>query len=174
MQEQKRVLRFGTSSKKRTEDTEREYLLIFDQFEEFFTYPINQQIAFRKQIAELLHLKIPKPLRETWRSLSPELRAHLSKGLRITVLFAIREDKLSFMNSLRIELPTIFQHRYELKGLSRSQARKAIVNPAALPQGNIYASPAFQYEEEALEIIIEKLGESYQQQHFENPTGTAH
>ena len=42
----------------------RGYLLIFDQFEELFTYPEAQIAAFGKQLAELLYTTIPERFRK--------------------------------------------------------------------------------------------------------------
>lgn len=131
-------------------------LLIFDQFEEFFTYPAAQQAQFRQELAELLYTEIPQSLRSNWRDLDRELRQFLSQPLQIKVLFAIRQDKLSLLNGLRDQLPTILQKRYELQGLTQTQARQAIVEPARLQEG-AYASQAFAYDEAALQTLIEEL-----------------
>ena len=40
-------------------DEQTTFVLIFDQFEEFFTYPEEQQQDFKRQIAELLYADIP-------------------------------------------------------------------------------------------------------------------
>lgn len=131
-------------------------VLIFDQFEEFFTYPAAQQAQFRQELAELLYTEIPQSLREDWRNQDRELRRFLSQPLQIKVLFAIRQDKLSLLNGLRDQLPTILQKRYELQGLTQTQARQAIEEPAKLQEGT-YASTAFAYEATALQTLIEEL-----------------
>ncbi len=143
--------------KRRTLNEATQYFLIFDQFEEFFTYPIAQQIAFREQLAELLFTEIPRFIRDQWKTLDKSQKRSLSEPLEVKVLFAIREDKLSLVNSLRLELPAILHKRYELQGLSRLQAEEAIIKPAQIPQGGTYISPAFEYEEESLRIILSEL-----------------
>ena len=45
-------------------DKNDNYLLIFDQFEEFFTYPLVQQEAFKIQLAELLYTDMPQSIRD--------------------------------------------------------------------------------------------------------------
>lgn len=136
--------------------SDTQVLLIFDQFEEFFTYPAAQQAQFRQELAELLYTEIPQSLRSNWRTLDRELRQFLSQPLQVRVLFAIRQDKLSLLNGLRDQLPAILQKRYELQGLTQEQARQAIVEPARLQAGD-YASHAFDYEEVALQTLIGEL-----------------
>ncbi|MBK8194560.1 MAG: ATP-binding protein [Lewinellaceae bacterium] len=108
------------------------YLLVFDQFEEFFSYPPEQQRAFRDQLADLLNGEPPEELREAARTLDREQRRLLTAPMDIRVLFAIRSDRMHEMDRLKDRLPAILHKRYELKALSRDQAREAIVQPALL------------------------------------------
>lgn len=145
------------------------YVLIFDQFEEFFTYPKEQQLLLREQLAELLFTEIPQELRKVWDDLSEAEQEFLSTELNLRVVFAIREDRLSWLNSLKEELPGILDKRYELKGLSDEQAREAILHPAALPQDLGFQCHPFSYRSEALTILLQELkksnaGENYTQQ----------
>ena len=145
------------------------YVLIFDQFEEFFTYPKEQQLLLREQLAELLFTEIPQELRMAWDDLSDAEQEFLSTELNLRVVFAVREDRLSWLNSLKEELPGILDKRYELKGLSDEQAREAILQPAALPQDLGFQCHPFSYRPEALNILLKELkksnaGENYTQQ----------
>lgn len=145
------------------------YVLIFDQFEEFFTYPKEQQLVLREQLAELLFTEIPQELRKVWDDLSEAEQEFLSTELNLRVVFAIREDRLSWLNSLKEELPGILDKRYELKGLSDEQAREAILHPAALSQDLGFQCHPFSYRPEALNILLQELkksntGENYTQQ----------
>ena len=145
------------------------YVLIFDQFEEFFTYPKEQQLLLREQLAELLFTEIPQELRKVWDDLSEAEQEFLSSELNLRVVFAIREDRLSWLNSLKEELPGILDKRYELKGLSDEQAREAILQPAALPQDLGFQCHPFSYRPETLNILLQELkksntGENYTQQ----------
>lgn len=133
------------------------YVLIFDQFEEFFTHPHEQQAQFREQLAELLYTEIPQEIRDRWDSLSQEEKDRLSEPLDVRVVFAIREDRLSWLDSMKDDLPAILHKRYELKGLSDEQAREVIVKPAALPEALGFVSPSFGYSEEALQILLREL-----------------
>ena len=150
------------------------YLLVFDQFEEFFSYPTEQQRAFRDQLADLLNGEPPEELREAARTLDREQRRLLTAPMDIRVLFAIRSDRMHEMDRLKDRLPAILHKRYELKALSREQAREAITGPAALTdprpdlrEGRItmtplkdqwaFASPPFEYREDALDKILAGL-----------------
>lgn len=150
------------------------YLLVFDQFEEFFSYPPEQQRAFRDQLADLLSGELPEDLREAARALDREQRRLLTAPMDIRVLFAIRSDRLHELDRLKDRLPAILHKRYELKALSREQAREAIIGPAALTdprpdlrEGRItmtplkdewaFASPPFEYREDALTNILNGL-----------------
>lgn len=149
------------------------YLIIFDQFEEFFTYPSTQQDAFKTQLAELLYVKLPQSLRETAVRLPRKQRELLSQPLEAKVLFAIRSDRISQLDSLRDKLPDILHKRFELKGLSEEQAQEAIEKPAAFAlianttssnsDTNIdpdFDCPPFTYSPESLRLILDKLSES--------------
>lgn len=149
------------------------FLLIFDQFEEFFTYPSTQQDAFKTELAELLYVKLPQSFRENAVRLPREQRELLSQPLEVKALFAIRSDRISQLDSLKDKLPDILHKRFELKGLSREQAQEAIEKPASLTliaktnssnsDTNIdpdFDCPPFTYSLESLSLILDKLNES--------------
>ncbi|MFM7402211.1 MAG: hypothetical protein ACKO4W_15050, partial [Bacteroidota bacterium] len=146
------------------------YLLVFDQFEEFFSYPLSQQRIFRDQLADLLSGEMPDDLREASRALEPTDRKMLAQPVSIRVLFAIRSDRMHELDRLKDRLPSILHKRYELKALSEEQARDAIVRPAGLlahdarhtpdDTDRTFASPSFEYRDDALKTILEKLTES--------------
>jgi hypothetical protein len=138
---------------RRKQSTEkRQYLLIFDQFEEFQTYPANQAAAFKQQLAELLFVRIPQTVRDASDELPDDQQAVLARPLEVKALFAIREDRLSVLDSLADKLPAILYKRYHLQGLDDDQATEAIVRPAALPDDR-YESPPFRYEPAAVRAI---------------------
>ena len=119
--------------KRRQTDDKRRFILIFDQFEEFFTYPLAQQVAFKSQLAELLYQDTPQIVREAAPTLPKDQRRLLANPLEIKVLFAIRADRMSLLDSMKDKLPAILQKRYELKGLTEEQAKEAIQKPALAP-----------------------------------------
>jgi len=141
------------------------FLFVFDQFEEFFSYPLDQQQDFRSQLADVLYDDMPDEAREVARSLERDQRRMLVSAIEAHSLFAIRSDRLSELDRLRDHLPAILHKRYELKALSREQARDAIVLPARLPQppagANLhFGSPPFEYGTDALEKILNDLSAS--------------
>lgn len=139
-------------------------LLIFDQFEELFTYPPEAVLAFRKQLAEALFTPLPSrywdilelygqeesPLSESEQSL-------LQKPLELRVVMAIRHDKMHILNQLTDYLPNILKNLYNLMPLSLLQARLAIIAPAAF-YGDFYSQP-FRYDEKAISSIVDFLSE---------------
>ena len=83
------------------------------------------------------------------------------------VLFAIRADRMSLLDSMSDKLPAILQKRYELKGLTEEQAKEAIEKPAThsdrVTQSHPitqFASPSFTYSSEALQVMTQKLSET--------------
>ena len=151
--------------KRRQTGDKHRFLLIFDQFEEFFTYPLAQQTAFKTQLAELLYQDTPQNVREAAPTLSKDQRRLLAQTLEVKVLFAIRADRMSLLDSMKDKLPAILQKRYELKGLSEEQAKEAIEKPAKiiLPPsggGGAFVTPPFDYTAAALNTIIEELSDN--------------
>jgi formylglycine-generating enzyme required for sulfatase activity len=157
------------------------YLLVFDQFEEFFSYPPEQQRAFREQLAELLNDEMPENLREAARELPREQRRLLALAPDLRLLLALRSDRLHELDRMKDYLPTLLHKRYELRALSQEQARQAIVGPAILPITNTpvtnppitttpittphFSSPPFEYTEAALRRILADLTRSNTLQH---------
>ncbi|MBC7774222.1 MAG: hypothetical protein H7246_02190 [Phycisphaerae bacterium] len=153
------------------------YLLVFDQFEEFFSYPTEQQRAFREQLAELLNDELPEDLREAARELPREQRRLLATASDIRLLVALRSDRLHELDQMKDYLPTLLHKRYELRALSREQAREAVLGPAGLPDVALaeagsqnpqitqstplqFISPPFSYSETALQQILTDLSRS--------------
>ena len=133
-----------------------QFVLIFDQFEEFFSYPLAQQATFRRQLAELLYSDIPQSVRAKLDTLTDEQRRFVVKPMNIKAVFAIRSDRMSMLDVLKDVLPAILHKRYELRPLSPSQAREAIVEPANIENAS-FSSPRFEYTEGALSAIIRAL-----------------
>jgi hypothetical protein len=144
----------------------RGYLLIFDQFEELFTYPEAQIAAFGKQLAELLYTTIPERFRkvvesEIWEKgnqsfLSEQDQKDLHKPLKIKILMAIRSDRMSLMNRLKDHLPHVLKNCYELLPLSVEQAEDAILIPAFLKDSK-FESPPFDYDYPSIAKVLDFL-----------------
>lgn len=134
----------------------QKFLFIFDQFEEFFSYPLQEQNLFKSILEELFYTKVPKVIKEQSGSLDREIRKFISDPLDIKCLFAIRSDKMSLMDTMKDYLPGILRHRYQLKGLSGEQAKLAIKEPAQLTNTN-FESSKFTYSDDALQKILNNL-----------------
>ncbi|MBC7776219.1 MAG: hypothetical protein H7246_12355 [Phycisphaerae bacterium] len=131
------------------------FVLIFDQFEEFFSYPHAQQQDFKRQLAELLYADVPTYLKQNEDRHTPEELAFLYEKMDVKVILSIRADRLSDLDRLKDKLPAILHKRYELRALSREQAREALEKPALL--SGDFRSPAFNWQPETTERILQEL-----------------
>lgn len=138
-------------------------LLVFDQFEELFTYPEGSVQQLGRQLAEILQMAVPQRVRkmaELFLRAQPELltdveEATLESRLDIRIVFAIRSDRLSLLDRLSAHVPQILAQRYELQSLSSAEAREAIDHPAR-KDGN-FATPPFEYAPAALDTMLAYL-----------------
>ena len=141
----------------------RSYVVIFDQFEELFTWPKQYINAFKRQLSELLYVDIPQRFRAMLEAqtypLNREEQESIYQSLDIRIVLVIRSDRLSLMDQLSDIIPEILHHRYELKALSPLQAEDAILNPA-FSQDEGFLSPPFDYADEALDDILDHLTRS--------------
>lgn len=124
-------------------------VLILDQFEELFTKlrAQEQEEAFETEFADLVRGRVPEELRKRLEQRVESLQednTERQEAIRILyggsvpdvkVLIALREDYLSELETLRQQIPTIFQTTFRLEPLSRDQARQAIEGPAT--QGDL-------------------------------------
>lgn len=145
---------------------QRKYLLIFDQFEELFTYPSEAIAEFRDQLAEAVYAKIPQRYRNV---LEEQIEAgtcqlqdaefdQLQEPVLIRILLSVRSDRLHLMDRLSDSLPDILGHCYELHNLGSGQAVAAIVEPARR-NGDFISSP-FTYSSSAVAHILDFLDDS--------------
>ncbi len=134
------------------------FVLLFDQFEEFFTYPIEQQNEFKKQLAELLYADLPATIWQVKANWTEEQEDFLSQPMDVRAVLAIRADRMSYLDGLKDKLPAILQKRYELKGLSDAQAQEAIQEPAQ--KTGDFASTPFTFSPKALRVMTQKLSET--------------
>ena len=139
-------------------------ILFFDQFEELFTYPNKTINQFCRQLAELLNNQIPQRYRNALEQqfkeknvqLTDQELDHLHEPFEVKIVFAIRSDRLSLLNQLKKYLPNVLRNCYELTPLNRNQAEEAIFNPA-YKKGKEYISGPFDYEDAAIERILDYL-----------------
>ena len=133
------------------------FVLLFDQFEEFFTYPPEQQQDFKDQLAELLYTDYPHFLEQNEALLQADQIAALAEPLDLRALFGIRADRMHELNRLTDRLDKILHNLYELHALPRAEAEKAIVLPAALPQSEGFVGAPFAFDQSALDRVLDFL-----------------
>jgi WD40 repeat protein len=140
-------------------------LLIFDQFEELFTYPEEVVEEFARQLSEALYSTLPQRFRDKRKEgfennkafLSAEELAQLDQLLNLRLVMVIRSDRMSLMKKLKAYFPTILAADFELQPLTREQAEDAILSPAYQKVG--FATPLFDYEDDAIEYLLDFLSE---------------
>jgi len=149
-------------------------IFILDQFEELFTYPEARVEEFARQLGELYHQVMPESVRRGLdrkkiieADLSPQERlmpkpkvaqllARIEEPLDVKILISMRSDKLFFLERLDAYIPEMKLNSYELRSFDAQQAKKAIVQPAAL-SGEQFISPTFTVREEVLDHIVQFL-----------------
>jgi tetratricopeptide (TPR) repeat protein len=130
-------------------------VLIFDQFEEFFTlHSPERRKPFITQLADLLRGRVPKELQESAPSESGVSYSETRPGVKIMI--AIREDFLGQLEEMSRELSDILQNRFRLIALTREQAKKAIVEPARLEDRRL-TTKSFQYAPDTVEMMLDFL-----------------
>ncbi|MBK8429295.1 MAG: hypothetical protein IPL27_26575 [Lewinellaceae bacterium] len=132
------------------------FVVVFDQFEEFFSYPAAEQDRFKRELAELLYSDIPQHLRKRLPELTPAAKRQLAQPMQVKAVFAVRADRISLLDSMTDVLPAILHKRYELRSLTPAQARDAMVKPAGLPAPD-FVTPPFEFTEAALHKILTEL-----------------
>lgn len=141
-------------------NNKKNIILLFDQFEELFTYPKEAINAFGKQLVEALSVTLPQ---RYWNRLEAmddsELDDNqlqiLQQAPQLKIVLAIRSDKMSLLDNLSDHLPSILKICYELKPLNIQQAKEAILLPAKA--AGVFASDPFDYETSALDNILDFL-----------------
>lgn len=132
------------------------FVVVFDQFEEFFSYPMPEQEQFKREMSELLYSDLPQYLRKGFQDLAPVAKRRIAQPMSIKAVFAIRADRISLLDSMTDLLPAILHKRYELRSLTPAQAREAIVKPAGLT-APVFATLPFEFTDPALEKILRDL-----------------
>lgn len=136
-------------------------LLLFDQFEELFSYPENQVAAFQQELAELRNTGIPLRFRRRLEAAdAPDLSEAeedlLESPLEARLLFAIRSDRMHLLNRLSDYLPNVLRHSYELGPLAVEDARDAITLPAQAT-GAGFATAPFVFSAPAVSRLLSFL-----------------
>lgn len=142
---------------------DKKLLLAFDQFEELFTYPEEEITALKEELHALFYLDFPPALGKALAALrktQPELVTRESlKALKSPVpakaVYAIRTDKLAYLDRLADKLTDIRTVFHEQLPLDEAGAREAITRPAA--QEGEFEIQTFNFSKEALDNILDFL-----------------
>lgn len=141
-------------------------VVVFDQFEEIFSYPEAEVQEFIRQFADLLDNKMPAPFREMFYKNLPAIKStpegaeqinFIHQSLPLKIVLGIRSDRLSLLERIAPYYSNILKNRYELNPLNRAQAQEAILRPASEP--GLFATPSFRYSGDTLEAILNFLTE---------------
>jgi len=140
------------------------YILVFDQFEELFTYPNAQINEFKEQLFQILQTEIPNNILDLIsKKFTPDEKKEfytLIENPRIKIVYAIRSDRIDYLNRLTDKIANIQRYFYELKPLNIENAKKAITGPALVDDDKDdikFESPRFNFNEPSIEKIISKL-----------------
>ncbi len=147
-----------------------QFYIVLDQFEELFTYPEEEINSFSEKlglllsnnISETFRLALRKAMSEKTIDITDEQLNLIYEPVKVSVILAIRSDRLSLLDQLTRHIPHILQNLYELKPLTVKQAKDAIQKPAGLI-GN-FESPEFSLTPQSIDTIIDDLtngGESF-------------
>lgn len=142
-------------------------LLIFDQFEELFSYPDESIRQFKAELEEAIYTVIPdryahvleKQMSENKLTLDSDQIQLLQTPPEVKILISIRSDRKYLLDKLADSLPNLQKVGYELNPLEIADARSAITSPAKIKDANL-ASPTFGYDETALQVMLDFLTKS--------------
>lgn len=141
-----------------------EFIFFFDQFEELFTYPAEQILEFKQQLADVLYTTVPDFYRSQEdlldaESVSEEYRLNFYQKPEIKIVFAIRADRLALIEDLKDYHPAILKNCYELRGLDREGALAAVTMPATLPDipTGTFKTPTFEVSPALAEQLVNEL-----------------
>jgi WD40 repeat protein len=112
-------------------------VLIFDQFEDFFTQGEDKGGAcaaaardFLTALADLVENRPPAAVRELMKTDRTVVRAYDFTSRPVKVVLALREDFLSRLERWRRVMPSLVENRVELRLLSGPQALRAVIGSA--------------------------------------------
>lgn len=145
--------------KQQQQGSSNNVLLVFDQFEDLFSYPKEEIQEFQKQLLEVFNAHVPSEVNQ-WVSQQDSKpkssrEEEALKPINIKVLLSVRYDSMHLMEKLIEHWPTLFDCSYELTPLNRRDAGEAILCPASY-QGECL-SPNFGYSPAAIDTILDFL-----------------
>ncbi|MEO1259821.1 MAG: SUMF1/EgtB/PvdO family nonheme iron enzyme [Bacteroidota bacterium] len=147
-----------------TQKNSKGLVLIFDQFEELFSYPKADILRFEKLLSEALYTTVPErywealeDIGEKGVALEPHQIELFQRKPLVKVLFVIRFDKLHLLTKqFKDYITDVLSNPYELGDLSLEAAKAAIIEPAQKVDERFACEP-FKYSEQALDQILSFL-----------------
>ena len=140
------------------------YILIFDQFEELFTYPKEYVKELAKELQEVIFNRIPEEyqdtLKESFRN-KENLKEYqeelnlLDKDIPVKVVFSLRSDRFNYLTHLIHYIPNLLKNTYKVTRMAPPQVKEAIIKPTLLQNG--FGSPRFILEDGLVNKIIDFL-----------------
>lgn len=133
-------------------------VIIFDQFEEFAYFKQHERKELANELACLLVSSIPKYIKD-----NPVDVQGKAEGFswfsqpEVKLIFSLRSDRLNVFQEFSEPIPSILRNCYQLKPLTKDQARNTIVLPSVMESfGNIqFGSNPFNYTEGLLSDIMD-------------------
>ncbi len=143
---------------------EKTVVLILDDFENFFSYPLHQREIFRTQLADLLFAQLPSDikdvvdakLKENPDLLTAEGYQMLYSDMDIRILISIDSDKLNLLDFFTSRITSFLDHVFDLKPFDLPQAREVFRKIASYAgQDKHLDSQPFDIDAQLLDSIID-------------------
>ena len=135
-------------------------VFLFDQFEEFFNHSTENQAALVPILSDLINERLPQVQQQAFRAIPRADRSEAQldwfSPAKIRIVFSIRSDRMSMLDDLKTEIPTVLHDRFQLRSLSRETATRAIVEPAQLEEDR-FETNTFTYASGALTEMLDAL-----------------
>ncbi len=140
-------------------------LLIFDQFEELFSYPDDQIRQFKDQLYDATKVDIPDDISEKLLELqqshpqliSDRLIDDLMQPMPIKMVFSIRTDRLAFLDKMVDRFKYIRSNFLEIHPINEVSAKECILGPTQVTDST-YVSQ-FDIDEAAIKHILHTLSD---------------
>lgn len=151
---------------------EKDFIFIFDQFENIESYGYKQIEFLKDQLAKVFNTNVPEEyydyFTDTYMHDGAEIAldaekqiqynkeaSFLKRPLNTKAIFVVREDKLGVLSTFADSFPDILKNDFLLQQLDLSNASLAISIPAYA--GGKFESLPFKFTEGAINYILNKL-----------------
>ena len=131
-------------------------VLVMDQFEEIFTLQsIENRRLLAEQLGELVGAGLPATVRA--RRKAGEKLPYSERPPALKIILSLREEYFGALQELTREVPKILETRFRIIPLHQEQAKRAVVEPARLADGNTFSTRPFQYADKAVQTMMDFL-----------------